>query len=127
MVYCHQKSYSSRTLARILSVLKRFYRWCLRENIVGVDPTIKIAAPKLAKPLPTTLSETDVESLLNAPDVQKPLGMRDRVLLELVYATGLRVSELVKLTLQQIDLQQGLVRIIGKGCLLYTSPSPRDA
>lgn len=114
-VYCHQKAYSARTVARILSVLKRFYRWCLRENIITEDPTLTIGNPKLAKALPINLSEQDVENLLHAPDTHKPIGMRDRVLLELVYATGLRVSELVKLTLQQVDLQLGLVRIVGKG------------
>lgn len=114
-VYCHQKAYSARSVARVLSVLKRFYRWCLREHITTQDPTLRISNPKLAKPLPINLSEQDVENLLHAPDTNKPIGMRDRVLLELVYATGLRVSELVNLTLQQVDLQLGLVRIMGKG------------
>ncbi len=113
--HCHDKSYSSRTNARILSVLKRFYRWLLRENLVTIDPTLEVSAPKLSKSLPVSLSEDDVEKLLNAPNTEKPLGLRDRVLLEMVYATGLRVSELVKLTLQQLDRQQGLVRISGKG------------
>lgn len=115
MAHCHDKTYTSRTNARILSVLKRFYRWLLRENLVEQDPTLQVSAPKLAKSLPVSLSETDVEKLLVAPDVEKPLGLRDRVLLEMVYATGLRVSELVGLTVQQLDRQQGLVRIMGKG------------
>lgn len=115
LVHCHKKSYSARTSARILSVLKRFYRWGLRENLITNDPTLNISSPKLAKPLPISLSEEEVEKLLQAPNTDKPIGMRDRVLLELVYATGLRVSELVKLTLQQIDMQLGLVRILGKG------------
>ena len=115
LAHCHQKSYTSRTNARILSVLKRFYRWLLRENLITTDPTLEVSAPKLSKSLPVSLSEADVERLLQAPDVSKPLGLRDRVLLEMVYATGLRVSELVKLTLQQLDRRQGLVRIVGKG------------
>lgn len=114
LAHCDEKSYSSRTNARILSVLKRFYRWLMDEELVRIDPTLEVSAPKLSKSLPVSLSETDVEMLLNAPNTDKPLGLRDRVLLEMVYATGLRVSELVKLTVDQVDLEQGIVNISGK-------------
>lgn len=105
----------SRSVARTISTLRRFFRYQLRENKISEDPTALIELPKLGKPLPNSLSESNVESLLNAPQITDPLGLRDRAMLELLYATGLRVTELVSLEYKQINLQQGVVRVIGKG------------
>lgn len=106
---------SSRTTARRLSALRRLYRFLLRERLVGADPTALVEGPRIGRALPHSLSEGDVDALLAAPDVETPLGLRDRTMLELLYATGLRVSELVSLRLGDLDLVQGLVRIVGKG------------
>jgi integrase/recombinase XerD len=106
---------SARSSARFLSSLKRFYVYAVREGKVFEDPSAIIDAPKLGRSLPSTLSEADVESLLNAPDTSVALGYRDRAMLELLYASGLRVSELVGLTLSEINFRQGLVRVTGKG------------
>jgi len=106
---------SPRSTARLLSTLRRFYAWLRRENRISADPTALIEAPKLGRPLPKTLTELEVEALLDAPDTQTPLGMRDRTMLEVLYASGLRVSELVSLKLMQLNLQQGVIRVTGKG------------
>ena len=105
----------SSSQARLLSSLRRFYGYCVRQNRVDVDPTAKIDTPKRAGRFPKTLSEADVEALLAAPPVDDPMGMRDRAMLELLYATGLRVSELVGLKLVELSLDMGVVRIFGKG------------
>lgn len=110
-----QKSISSRSRARLLSSLRRFYAYLLREKKIDVDPVALIDAPKLGRSLPKTLTEEDVEALLMAPDTSSLLGLRDRVLFEVLYATGLRVSELVELQLNQVNLQQGVIRVTGKG------------
>jgi integrase/recombinase XerD len=104
-----------RTAARMLSSLRRFYRYLVRESLITADPTELIESPKLGRPLPKSLSEEQVEQLLKAPDVGDARGLRDRAMLETLYATGLRVSELVGLTLSQVGLTQGVVRVIGKG------------
>jgi integrase/recombinase XerD len=104
-----------RTSARRLSSLRQFYRWALRESLLERDPTALIDAPRLGRPLPKSLSESEVEALLQAPDPDTPEGERDRCMLELLYATGLRVSELVGLGSDQISLSQGLVKVMGKG------------
>jgi integrase/recombinase XerD len=101
--------------ARRLSTLKRFYGWCLRERKVRADPTVKLDPPKRAPRFPKTLSEADVEALLAAPDVKTPLGMRDRTMFEVLYAAGLRVSELVGLKVFEVNLDAGVLRILGKG------------
>ena len=101
--------------SRAISSLKRLYRYLLRQNQVKVDPTLLVATPKLPRALPKSLSETDVEQLLAAPDVQSPLGLRDRAMLEVLYASGLRVSELVGLKLAQVSMNEGVVRVMGKG------------
>ena len=106
---------SARSRARLLSSLRRFYAYLLREKRIEIDPVALIDAPKLGRSLPKTLTEKDVESLLMAPDTSTSLGLRDRVLFEVLYATGLRVSELVSLQLTQINLQQGVLRVTGKG------------
>ena len=105
----------ARTSARVLSSLKRFYQYLIQINVRQDNPCSLIESPKLGRSLPDTLSESDVEALLNAPDKSTSLGQRDLTMLELLYATGLRVSELVNLTLNQMNLNQGVVRIIGKG------------
>ncbi|MGH8400504.1 MAG: site-specific tyrosine recombinase XerD, partial [Gammaproteobacteria bacterium] len=104
-----------RSTARQLSSVRRFFRFMLREGVIHEDPSTRIDMPKLGRPLPKSLPETDVISLLKAPDVCEPLGIRDRAMLELLYATGLRVSELVTLHVSQVNLRQGVVRVIGKG------------
>lgn len=106
---------SPRTSARLLSSLKRFYGYHLREQHITTDPSALIAAPKQGRPLPHTLTERDVERLLAAPDVNDTLGLRDRAMLEVLYATGLRVSELTHLSLMNCQLQQGVIRVMGKG------------
>jgi integrase/recombinase XerD len=104
-----------RSTARQLSSFRRFYRFLLREGVLGEDPTLRIEMPKIGRSLPMTLSEGEVEDLLNAPEVSDPLGHRDRAMLEVLYATGLRVSELINLKQSQINLNQGVLRIQGKG------------
>lgn len=109
-----EKTMSSSS-ARILSTLRRFYRYQIRQNQISTDPSAQVLSPKQGRPLPKTMSETQVADLLNAPDFKTPLGLRDRAMLETLYATGLRVSELVKLSLLEANLDVGLVRIVGKG------------
>jgi len=110
-----ERGSSARSAARLLSSLKRFYGYQLREGQIQVDPCGLIDAPRLGRPLPITLSESEVDALIKAPDTEQALGHRDRSMLELLYATGLRVSELVGLQVHQINLRQGLVRVTGKG------------
>jgi integrase/recombinase XerD len=104
-----------RSTARQLSSFRRFFRHLLREGVIHDDPTAQIAMPKIGRSLPKSLTEEEVESLLNAPLVSDPLGSRDRTMLEVLYATGLRVSELVSLKYSQLNMNQGVIRIIGKG------------
>ncbi|OOZ42114.1 site-specific tyrosine recombinase XerD [Solemya elarraichensis gill symbiont] len=108
-------SHSSRSVARFLSAARQFYQWLSREGRIQTDPTAQIEAPRLGRPLPKSLTEGEVEALLEAPDLSTPEGFRDRTMLELLYATGLRVSELVGLGMESVSLNQGLVRVIGKG------------
>jgi integrase/recombinase XerD len=104
-----------RSTARQLSSFRRFYRYFVREGSLREDPTAQIEMPKVGRSLPRSLTEEEVEALLAAPAVADPLGHRDRTMLEVLYATGLRVSELVNLTLAQVNLNQGVLRIVGKG------------
>lgn len=104
-----------RSTARLLSSMRRYYRYLVREGRLREDPSVRIDTPRIGRPLPDSLSEAEVESLLQAPVVQDPLGLRDRAMLELLYASGLRVSELVGLATDQVNLQQGVVRLTGKG------------
>lgn len=110
-----RKGLHARSSARRLSVMRRFYGWLLRENHIRVDPTTEIESPKLGRPLPKSITEEDVERLLCAPDLNQALGLRDRTMLEVLYASGLRVSELVGLQIEQVNLRQGVMRVIGKG------------
>lgn len=102
-------------MARLLSTLRRFYLYLQRENLVSEDPTHLLESPKGERSLPVSLNEQQVDDLLAAPDVNSDLGLRDRAMLEMLYATGLRVSELISLQTSQISLQQGVIRVIGKG------------
>ena len=110
-----QGSHSARTSARRLSSLKRLYEYLLREDQIKTNPVSKVDAPRIGRSLPKSLTEAEVEALLDAPDVEQVLGLRDKTMLELLYATGLRVSELVTLTAPQLNLRQGIVRVTGKG------------
>ena len=104
-----------RSTARLLSSIRRFYQYQIREEHLQEDPSARIDAPKLGRSLPISLSESEVESLLEAPDTSEVLGLRDRTMLEMLYASGLRVSELITLQLSQLNLRQGVVRVTGKG------------
>lgn len=115
LAHRYQTGAKARSAARLLSSLRRFYRYLVRENRLQADPSARIDAPRLGRPLPKSLSEAQVEALLAAPDLEQPLGVRDRAMLEVLYACGLRVSELVGLTVDQINLRQGVVRVVGKG------------
>ncbi len=106
---------SVRTAARRLSSLRRFYAWLVREGQIPADPTLRIQTPRLGRSLPQSLTEAEVEALLEAPDTETLLGQRDRAMLEILYATGLRVSELVSLHIGRVNLRQGVVRVVGKG------------
>ena len=106
---------SPRSVSRRLSALRQFYRWAVREGLCAEDPSALIDAPRVGRSLPDALTEDEVEALLRAPDIERPLGVRDRTMLEVMYASGLRVSELVGLNLEQLGLRQGAVRVVGKG------------
>ena len=110
-----ESGYKARSSARWLSCVKGFYRHLAANGQLAEDPAAHLEAPKLGRPLPGTLSEAEVERLLAAPDLSSPLGLRDRAMLELLYASGLRISELVSLTTSSVNLQQGVVRVLGKG------------
>ncbi len=112
---CVQQGMKPRSTARLLSSLRRYYQYALREGQIQADPTADIESPKLGRPLPKMLSEQNVEHLLAAPQLGTDVGLRDKAMLELLYATGLRVSELVGMTVDQCNTRQGVVRITGKG------------
>lgn len=116
-----------RSINRLIATLRRFYRYALLANLVTQDPTLHIEAPKMPKQLPKTMSESQVEDLLHAPDVNTPLGMRDRAMLELLYASGLRVSELVNITIAEVSTQDGVVRVTGKGSKTRLVPMGQEA
>lgn len=103
------------TTSRELSSLKRFYRFLLRQGKISTDPSLNIETPKLLRHLPQSLAEKEVELLLSAPDLNSPLGLRDRAMLEVLYASGLRVSELINLKYSQVGMDMGVVRVMGKG------------
>ncbi len=110
-----QQGKSPRSVARYLSAYRQFYRWLVREGAISSDPVALIESPKTGRGLPKALTEQQVETLLAAPDLDSRLGKRDKAMLELMYATGLRVSELVGLELSNLNLNQGVVRVMGKG------------
>ncbi|MGP1717016.1 MAG: site-specific tyrosine recombinase XerD [Methylophilus sp.] len=116
-----------RSINRLIATLRRFYRYALLMNLIKQDPTLHIEAPKMPKQLPKTMSESQVEDLLHAPDVDTPLGMRDRAMLELLYASGLRVSELVNISIAEVSTQDGVVRVTGKGRKTRLVPMGQEA
>ena len=114
--FAHRHDQTKATSAnRRMTVFRRFYRWALRDNRLLADPTLKLLSAKQAQRLPKSLSEAQVDALLNAPDTDTALGLRDRAMLELLYASGLRVSELVNLPLLSLNIREGVLRITGKG------------
>ncbi len=114
--FAHRHAESKATSAnRRLTVFKRFYRWALRERLLNVDPTLKLLTAKQPMRMPKTLTEAQVERLINAPDISTLLGLRDRAMFELLYASGLRVSELVGLKTLHVSLNDGVLRVMGKG------------
>lgn len=115
------------TTSRELSSLKRFYRFLLRQGKIQIDPSLNIDTPKLSRNLPKSLTEAEVEALLAVPDVAQPLGLRDRAMLEVLYASGLRVSELVTLKTIQVSLNMGVVRVMGKGSKERLAPLGEEA
>ncbi|KOP55582.1 MULTISPECIES: site-specific tyrosine recombinase XerD [Pseudomonas syringae group] len=122
-----ENAYKPRSTARFLSGARGFYRYLLREKLIATDPTLQIDMPQLGKPLPKSLSEADVEALLAAPDLSEPIGERDRAMLEVLYACGLRVTELISLTLEQVNLRQGVLRVMGKGSKERLVPMGEEA
>jgi integrase/recombinase XerD len=116
-----------RTTGRLLSSVKRFYRFLLRQGRIEEDPSLRIEAPRIPRGLPRSLSEQDVERLLSAPDPEQPLGMRDRAMLEVLYASGLRVSELVGLKAVEVSLDMGVLRVLGKGAKERLVPLGEEA
>jgi integrase/recombinase XerD len=106
---------SVRSAARLLSCLRSFFSYALKNGLIAQDPTLSIASPKTGRYLPHSISEESVERLLQAPDIKDPIGLRDKAMLEMLYASGLRVSELISLSVSHINLNQGVVRVMGKG------------
>ncbi len=115
LAYRVQQKTTSRSTARMLSSIRLFYRYQLREKSISEDPSARIETPKIGRSLPAALSESEVDALLDAPDTQRPNELRDRAMLEVMYASGLRVTELIGLQQSQINLRQGVARIFGKG------------
>jgi integrase/recombinase XerD len=114
--FAHRHSQTRATTAnRRLTVFKRFFRWALRERQIGVDPTVRMQAARQPLRVPKTLTQAQVEALLDAPDIDTALGLRDRAMLELMYASGLRVSELVTLKTWNVGMNEGVLRVLGKG------------
>lgn len=116
-----------RSIGRLIASLRRFYRYWLREGKISIDPTLQLDSPKLPRSLPKSLTEEDVIALLKAPDETQPLGLRDRAMLETLYATGLRVSELVNLKVSEVSLSDGVVRATGKGSKTRLVPLGEEA
>ncbi len=115
LAWRHERQYSSRSTARLLSCLRGYYLYQIREGALQENPLANIDNPKLPQSLPKLLTEKDVEALLKAPDVTDPVGLRDKAMLELLYACGLRVTELITLTMPMLNLRQSVVRVLGKG------------
>jgi integrase/recombinase XerD len=116
-----------RSISRLIASMRRFYRYLMRENRISLDPTIQIQSPKLPRSLPKSLNEDEVLALLDAPNIAEPAGLRDRAMLELLYACGLRVSELVGVKVTEVSLSDGVVRITGKGSKTRLVPMGEEA
>ena len=123
----HEQDYKPSSTARCLSSLRGFYRFLLREDNISRDITANIEQPEQGRPLPKTLTESQVEALLLAPDTDTEIGLRDRCMLELLYACGLRVTELVTLDIDQVNLRQGIIRVSGKGNKERLTPMGEEA
>jgi integrase/recombinase XerD len=115
LMYLRKQGKATATIARRLAALKAFYQFLVKENYVVQDPTDELSSPKLERKLPKVLTVEEVERLLSQPDVTNPVGKRDKAMLELLYATGIRVSELVNLNVSDMDIREGFVRCMGKG------------
>ena len=122
-----RKGLSQRSTARFMSCARGFYHFCLREGRINIDPTLDVDSPKLGRPLPKSLSEQDVDKLLEAPDTDIALEFRDRSMLELLYGCGLRVTELTSLQLSQVSINQGVLRVFGKGSKERLVPMGEEA
>ncbi len=122
-----QQGQSPRSTARFMSCVRGFYHYLLREGRITVDPTLDVDSPRLGRPLPKSLSEQEVDRLLQAPDLDNALEFRDRTMLELLYACGLRVTELTSLQLTQVSVNQGVVRVFGKGSKERLVPMGEEA
>ena len=116
-----------RSISRMIATLRRYYRHALRENRIQLDPTLQIDSPKLPRSLPKSLNEEEVGNLLNVPDLTQPIGLRDRAMLELLYACGLRVTELVGIKVTEVSLQEGVIRVTGKGSKTRLVPMGEEA
>ena len=116
-----------RSISRLIASLRRFYRYCLRENKISADPTLQIESPKLPRSLPKSLNEDEVVALLNSPNLNEPAGLRDRAMLELLYACGLRVSELVSIKTTEVSVNDAVVRVTGKGSKTRLVPMGEEA
>lgn len=116
-----------RSIGRLIASMRRFYRYFLREGRIAADPTVQLDSPKLPRSLPKSLTEEDVVALLKASDDSQLLGLRDRAMLETLYATGLRVTELVNLKVSEVSLQEGVVRVVGKGSKTRLVPLGEEA
>ncbi|OUT76583.1 MAG: site-specific tyrosine recombinase XerD [Betaproteobacteria bacterium TMED22] len=127
LAYCFDCGKKPRTAARCLSVLKRFYQFMVREGKLRVDPSLNAEAPKITRGLPSVLIEDEVARLIESPDIRIPIGLRDRSMLETLYSSGLRVSELVPLKLNQLNLSDGVVRVLGKGAKERVLPLGEEA
>ena len=115
LAYLKQAQYSAKTLNRHLSALRGFYKWMQREKLIATDPALSLSNPRAPRNLPHTMTDSDVNRLLESCDVSTAVGLRDRAFLEFLYATGARISEVAALKLEQVDLQNGTVRLFGKG------------
>ena len=127
LAYKFRSKARASSAARLLSALKRFYRYAVRQGTLQTDPTLRVDAPKLSRQLPKTLTEADVEALLAAPPTDEALGLRDRTMLEVLYASGLRVTELVTLRVPQVSRDMGVVRVMGKGAKERLVPLGEEA
>lgn len=116
-----------RSMTRLIASLRRFYRYLLAQNKISIDPTLQIESPKLPRSLPDSLNENEVVNLLNAPNIKEDVGLRDRAMLELLYACGLRVSELVNVKVFEVSLNDGVVRVTGKGSKTRLVPMGEEA
>lgn len=116
-----------RSISRLIASMRRFYRYLMRDNKISLDPTIKIQSPKLPRSLPKSLNEEEVIALLNAPNIAESAGLRDKAMLELLYACGLRVSELVGVKVTEVNVSDGVVRITGKGSKTRLVPMGEEA